>query len=414
MGIFYQLGGESTFMEVEMNFSRRQLYDLVWSKPVVSLAMEYGFSNVGFAKICRRNSIPLPPRGYWAKINAGLQVVRPPLPNLHWEGLVYIPPKVSITDEAILEKKKILAQEKSELEQIGVISIPAQITTPHKVTHNTQRYFEIIIKKIEQSKKSNSLPRDYYSLIQSIYRGRIQCKQDNCFDVAVTEQLLERALNLLDVLVKELERNGFRIHPAKDKKSKGAVVALKENEVISFSVSEGYKYQAIEDPKSMTELERLLYSEKIPVATGKLTFSVYASETHIGKNWTDGKRLIESELPAIIHEFINLVPKQKQARIDALARQELRNEEARLFRERERQRYLEQSIYDEALRESQIFKAHKELEAYLNYLEVQYLEQYGVFNEQVLAWFSTARKIENEKNPVIRRLRILGNNQPTF
>lgn len=397
-----------------MNFSRRQLYDLVWSKPVVSLAREYGFSDVGFAKICRRHNIPLPPRGYWAKINAGLQVARPPLPNPHREGPVYVPPRASITDEAILEKKKILAQAKSEIEQIGVISIPEQITAPHKVKQNTLRHFEKIIKKIEQAKKSNSLPRDYYSLIQSIYRGRVQCKQDNCFDVAVTEQLLDRALNLLDVLVKELEKNGFRIHPAKDQKSKGAVVAVKENEVISFSVSEGYKYQAVEDPKNMTELERLLYSEKIPVATGKLTFSVYASETHLGKNWTDGKRLIESELPAIIHEFINLVPRQKQARIDALVTQELRNEEARLFRERERQRYLEQSIYDEALRESQIFKAHQELDTYLNYLEVQYLEQYGVFNEQALAWFSTARKIANEKNPVTRRLRILGNTQSIF
>lgn len=390
-----------------MNFSRRQLYDLVWSKPVVSLAKEYGFSDVGFAKICRRHNIPLPPRGYWAKVKAGLQVARPPLPNPHREGPVYVPPRASITDEEIVEKRKMLAQEKSEIEQIGLISVPTQITAPHKVTQNTQQHFEKIIKKIEQSKKSNSLPRDYYSLIQSIYRGRIQCKQDNCFDVAVTEQLLDRTLNFLDVLVKELEKNGFRIHPAKDKKSKGAVVAVKDNEVISFSVSEGYKYQVIEDPKNMTELERLLYSEKMPVATGKLTFSVYASETHLGKNWTDGKRLIESELPAIIHEFINLVPKQKQARIDALARQELRNEEARVFRERERQRYLEQSIYDDALRESEIFKAHKELDTYLNYLEVQYLEQYGAFNEQALAWFSTARKVANAKNPLTRRLRAL-------
>ena len=390
-----------------MNFSRRQLYDLVWSKPVVSLAREYGFSDVGFAKICRRHNIPLPPIGYWAKINAGLKVVRPALPNPHREGPVYVPPRASITDEAIFEKRKILAQGKSEIEKIGVISIPEQITSPHKVTQNTRRHFDKIIKKIEQSKKSNSLPRDYYSLIQSIYRGRIQCKQDNCFDLAVTEQLLDRALNLLDVLVKELEKNGFRIHPAKDKKSKGAVVAVKENEVISFSVSEGYKYQVIDASPKKTELERLLYPDKMPVATGKLTFSVYAAETHLGRNWTDGKRLIELELPTIIHEFINLVPRQKQARIDELARQERRKEEARIFRERESQRYFEQSIYEEALRESEIFKVHKQLETYLNYLEVQYLEQYGSFNEQALAWFSTVRKIANAKKPMSRRLKIL-------
>lgn len=367
-----------------MNLSRRQLYDLVWSKPILSLAKEYGFSDVGFSKICRRHNIPLPPRGYWAKISAGLQVAKPALPNPHREGPVYIPPRKSITDEESLEKKKIIAQEKSELERIGVISVPAHITSPHKVTQNTQQHFEKIIKKIEQAQKYNSLPRDYYSVINSIYRGRVQCRQAGCFNVAVSEGLVERALIFLDTLVKELEKYGFKIQSAKSKEAQGPVAAIKDNEVITFLVSEGYKYQVVEEPKKMTELDRLLYPDKKPVATGKLTFSVYAAETHVGRNWTDGKRLIELELPTIIHEFINLVPRQKQARIDELARQELRKEEARIFMERESQRYFEQSIYEEALREAQIFKTHMDLEAYLNYLEVQYLEQYGSFNEQAL------------------------------
>lgn len=394
-------------MRFKMNLSRRQLYDLVWSKPILSLAKEYGFSDVGFSKICRRHNIPLPPRGYWAKISAGLQVAKPALPNPHREGPVYIPPRKSITDEESLEKKKVLAQEKSEVEKIGVISVPAQITSPHKVTQNTQRHFEKIIKKIDHTQKSNSLPRDYYSVINSIYRGRIQCKQTGCFNVAVSEGLVERALIFLDTLVKELEKNGFKIQAVKAKEDQSPVVAIKDNEVITFLVSEGYKYQVIDDSPKKTELERLLYPDKMPVATGKLTFSVYAAETHLGRNWTDGKRLIELELPTIIHEFINLVPRQKQARIDELARQERRKEEARIFRERESQRYFEQSIYEEALRESEIFKVHKQLETYLNYLEVQYLEHYGAFNEQSLAWFSTARKIADAKNPVNRRLKIL-------
>lgn len=392
-----------------MNFSRRQIYDLVWSKPISSLAKEYGFSDVGFAKICRRHNIPLPPRGYWAKISAGMQANKPALPNPHREGPVYIPPRSAITEVQILEKKNRLIEEKAEVEKIGEIAVPAEIDSPHKFTQNTQRHFDKIIRKLEQVKKSDTLPKDYYTLIQSIYRGRVQCKQDSCFDVAVSESLVGRALNFLDVLVKQLEKSGFKIHAAKDKKSNGAVVAVKDNEELSFSVSEGYKYQVIDESIKRTELERVLYSDKIPVATGKLTFSVYAAETHQGRNWTDGKRLIELELPAIIHEFISLVPRQKQARIDELARQERRKEEQRIFGEQQRQRYYEQSIYEEALRESEMFKAHNQLETYLNYLEVQYLEQYGVFSEQALAWFSTARKIANAKNPVNRRLKLLSN-----
>jgi hypothetical protein len=55
-------------------YTRRELYDLVWSEPVSVLSSRFGLSDVGFAKICRRARIPLPPRGYWAKRSAGKKV----------------------------------------------------------------------------------------------------------------------------------------------------------------------------------------------------------------------------------------------------------------------------------------------------------------------------------------------------
>lgn len=61
-------------------FTRQQLYDLVWSGPITTLAKSLTISDVGLAKACRRGDIPLPPRGYWAKLNAGKRVVRPQLP----------------------------------------------------------------------------------------------------------------------------------------------------------------------------------------------------------------------------------------------------------------------------------------------------------------------------------------------
>ena len=51
--------------------SRQELYDLVWAAPVRQIAPRYGVSDVGFAKACRAANIPLPPRGYWAKRQAG-------------------------------------------------------------------------------------------------------------------------------------------------------------------------------------------------------------------------------------------------------------------------------------------------------------------------------------------------------
>src|SRR5262249_51342656 len=54
--------------------TRQELYDLVWATPMAKLAESFGLSDVGLAKICDRHRIPTPPRGYWAKKNAGKKV----------------------------------------------------------------------------------------------------------------------------------------------------------------------------------------------------------------------------------------------------------------------------------------------------------------------------------------------------
>lgn len=48
----------------EVRLSRRDLYERVWSRPIQEVARELGLSDVGLAKMCRRDGIPLPPRGY--------------------------------------------------------------------------------------------------------------------------------------------------------------------------------------------------------------------------------------------------------------------------------------------------------------------------------------------------------------
>ncbi len=64
------------------SLTRRQLYDLVWKEPVQALAARFGLSDRGLAKLCERNAIPTPPRGYWARKQAGQKVVRAPLIEL--------------------------------------------------------------------------------------------------------------------------------------------------------------------------------------------------------------------------------------------------------------------------------------------------------------------------------------------
>jgi hypothetical protein len=73
-------------------FTRETLYELIWSVPLTELADRLGISDVGLAKACRRATIPLPGRGYWAKVEAGQMIVQTPLlsPPAGIPGLIRI------------------------------------------------------------------------------------------------------------------------------------------------------------------------------------------------------------------------------------------------------------------------------------------------------------------------------------
>jgi hypothetical protein len=63
-------------------YDRETLYDQVWSKPVLDVAKGYRISGVRLGKVCRALRIPVPPRGYWARVRSGASVRKPPLPRL--------------------------------------------------------------------------------------------------------------------------------------------------------------------------------------------------------------------------------------------------------------------------------------------------------------------------------------------
>ena len=60
--------------------SREELHALVWKTPMSRLSVGFGLSSNRLAKICARLDVPVPPRGYWAKKDAGKPVVAYRLP----------------------------------------------------------------------------------------------------------------------------------------------------------------------------------------------------------------------------------------------------------------------------------------------------------------------------------------------
>jgi hypothetical protein len=61
-------------------FTREQLCQRVWSKPLSVVAKEVRVSGNALARICSRLLVPYPSRGHWAKVSGGKAPVRPTLP----------------------------------------------------------------------------------------------------------------------------------------------------------------------------------------------------------------------------------------------------------------------------------------------------------------------------------------------
>lgn len=60
---------------------RDELYDIVWSEPMMHAAKRFGVSGSYLARVCTMLNVPRPPQGYWAKLAVGKAPPPPYLPE---------------------------------------------------------------------------------------------------------------------------------------------------------------------------------------------------------------------------------------------------------------------------------------------------------------------------------------------
>jgi hypothetical protein len=179
-------------MEIKsISISRKDLYEQVWATPMSRLAARYGMSDVGLAKICKKNKIPRPPRGYWAMRQFGNAPRRTPLPNKENNPIIVINPYSFRAYQTDLKNpiQKLIPQERQPDKKIIV---PEKLVNPHPLIINTA---EIL----------NSLAPDR--------TGKIKSPWGRCLDIEVTPRDLPRALLIMDTLIKAIEERGYEIPP---------------------------------------------------------------------------------------------------------------------------------------------------------------------------------------------------------
>lgn len=165
-------------------FERQKLFDEVWTTPVTKLAQDYRLSDVGLRKICVSLDVPLPPRGYWAKLAAGKTIPKPPLHKTAVETTYTRATYVALVDE-VLEKRVIQARD----------STPnaANLDTPDYLPPLDQTAFTPPAKLVVRAMKSTKLDGGAFSSVGTTWA-----------DISVSANLKERALLLVDRFAHEL------------------------------------------------------------------------------------------------------------------------------------------------------------------------------------------------------------------
>ncbi len=188
-------------------YDREKLYEEVWAEPVSKVAAHYEISGVALGKICRKMRIPVPGRGYWAKLQNGHKVKKTPLPSYAKCPKVQKVYRKKPTPEVVKEKPiERLVPEAFVLEEqlIQQESLPDMNIEYDPDIKLSNQYVKQTSRNLKDSKKHISKTYGY---------GRCNSSDDEAFEVTVGPDNITRALAILQTLCTELKKRGYSVGP---------------------------------------------------------------------------------------------------------------------------------------------------------------------------------------------------------
>lgn len=307
----------------QTRFTREELYELVWTEPLQSLAPRFGISDVALKKRCLRMRIPTPGRGYWAKKAAGVTMRRPALPKLPasapasaMTAIFTDPPKPRLAEEEVATGP-VADQARYEAMEEHRIVVPELLADPHP----------LVAASIHLLRKSRTDAE--HVLVPS---GK------KCLALSVTLGTADRAMLIYDTLIKALEARGFTIaleSVTESEEQRTRTIVTVGTERIRIAIDERIDRTEREpDPK-----------EKYPpygkqweyIPTGRLSLYLILPDlgTRLRSTWSDGsKQRVESRLNDVV---VGLVAAAEAIRLQRLE-QEARHREYLAEQEREQAR----------------------------------------------------------------------------
>lgn len=369
--------------------TRESLYSEVWAEPVSRVAPRYGISGVSLGKVCRKHKIPLPPRGYWAKINAGHSPKKIPLPIAREFENYSLPLSRSRTYDSnnpdASRKKATTAQER-----IGFVDVPELLESPHP-----------LIKKASKRLRQKSGWDNYKGLRSA--PGEI-------FAFEVTRDAIDRALLIGDTLIKALERQGMKVWV--DREKSRTLIGLDETSLtiaISEHVARSKHEVTAAEKKAIERWQRSPnrwgtgYHYPRPPdydyhPTGKLTISIGG---YPSRSWGDTPiTLLEERLHQVVAGALDLIAEHR-IRAEEQERRRLawQTEKDRYDRQVELRKQELEQLEQLKVSASQWLEAER-LRQYIDAVEEAAIRN-GELSEELKDWLSWARIKADCMDPLI-------------
>lgn len=309
-----------------LTLSREDLYELVWSKPMTELAQDFGLSDVALAKRCRKLGVPVPGRGYWARVAAGQSPRQPPLRKraddvMDYTALTFDAPR----EETPPEASPATTEQHPLFEKVQTLQL----------THND----DLRLASPAVKRTAARLKRPWRSEI-SWSRGE---RQGPIISIDVTESCADRALTVSERILAGAAALGWEFRaPPKQEESRTYRYEVErpeapvfgclyvENEALAFRIDERVKridHELTESEKSRKRRGESIYPPRWDhIATGELRLYVTrAHSTRPARSWKDGTRLtlehqVKPVLLALLEEALSIKTEREQQRLAEIER----------------------------------------------------------------------------------------------
>lgn len=232
-------------------YKRKTLYKEVWSQPVTKIAKKYGVSDVMIHKICNSMAIPVPPRGYWARIASGQKIKKPSLPSFMGEAIRY----GRIWEEVSKENKK----QKEAPAGAPLNFLEAEVRTDvmnmaseMQVVDDGHKLHRVLLQhRVSYKRWKQNHPRDEMANWHNDYYRSAKEGEPALWE-SVSEQTLPRTYRILDCIYRGIEGLGGSVNED--------FSVIIQGEHIKFDVAE----QKVKTPHVMTreELKKIEEYEK--------------------------------------------------------------------------------------------------------------------------------------------------------